>query len=87
VEDRGHPGEMRPSTIFRTYGVNKIRRNEKPKKMSDYLKIPFKIFDRSDERGFSFFLDDLPLGNFHIVSLKPGKEGAIMSTTTLKLPA
>ena len=41
--------------------------------MPDYLKIPFKIFDGSDERGFSFFLDGLPLGNFHIVSLKPGK--------------
>jgi oxalate decarboxylase/phosphoglucose isomerase-like protein (cupin superfamily) len=41
--------------------------------MSDYLKIPFKIFDRSDERGFSFSLDDLPLSDFHIVSMRPGK--------------
>ena len=41
--------------------------------MSDYLKIPLSISDSSDERGFSFSLNGLPLKHFHIVSMKPGK--------------
>ena len=41
--------------------------------MSDYLKIPLSISDCSDERGFSFSLNGLPLKHFHIVSMRPGK--------------
>jgi len=39
--------------------------------MENRFRLPFKIREHSDERGFSFYLD-AGLKNFHIVSIKPG---------------
>ncbi len=47
-------------------------KNERAGTLCGQAKAPFTILDHSDERGFSFSLENLPLRDCHIVSLRPG---------------